>query len=92
MKVDEYIVARDLRYRILDNFQVVKACIALQNPLVHNDCRFKRIDEDYPRKTGMPFAFNISYANTPIGAQPAEIATGSNRGDTIGDKFGDLRI
>ena len=37
MKVDEYIVARDLRYRILDNFQVVKACIALQNPLVHND-------------------------------------------------------
>jgi hypothetical protein len=40
----------------------------------------------------MPLAFNISYTNTPIGAQTAKIATGSNRGDTIGDKFGDLRI
>jgi hypothetical protein len=39
----------------------------------------------------MPFTFNILYTNTPIGAQTAVIATGSNGGDTNGDKFGKLR-
>jgi hypothetical protein len=37
MKLDKNIIARGLWYRTLDNFQVVRAFIALQNPLVHND-------------------------------------------------------